>query len=130
VDFVGRLPTGHWPVDTVLAFEVNDQSSNPGSPYAIRPLSCLSVCLSVCLVCPVCITLVHCGQTVGRINVKLGKQAGLGPGDIVLDGDPAPLPKEGGEPPSPQFSDIFGRRFVKRFALSYRTVVLSCPVCL
>ena len=35
----------------------------------------LSVCLSV--------TFVHCGQTVGM-------QVGLGPGHIVLDGDPAP----------------------------------------
>ena len=32
--------------------------------------------------------------------MKLGKQVGLGPGHIVLDGDPAPLPKKGG---SPQF---------------------------
>ena len=33
-----------------------------------------------------------CGQTVGRIKTKLGMQVGLGPGHIVLDGDPAPLP--------------------------------------
>jgi len=52
-----------------------------GSPYAIGPLSCLSV-LSV--------TLVYCGQTVGWINKKLGMQVGLGSGHIVLDGDPAP----------------------------------------
>ena len=40
---------------------------------------------------PVClsVTLVYCGQTVGRIKIKLGKQVGLGPGHIVLDGDPA-----------------------------------------
>jgi len=25
--------------------------------------------------------------------------------------------------------NVFGRPFVKRFALRYRTVVLSCPVC-
>jgi len=31
--------------------------------------------------------------------MKLGMHAGLGPGHIVLDGDPAPLPKGG-----PQFS--------------------------
>jgi len=45
--------------------------------------------------CPVClsVTLVHCGQTVGRIKMKLGMQIGLGPDHIVLDGDPAPLPK-------------------------------------
>ena len=63
-----------------------------GSPYAIGPLSCLSVCLSVC---PAYLsaTLVYCGQTVGRIKMKLGMQVGLGPGHIVLDGNPPPLPK-------------------------------------
>jgi len=58
---------------------------------------CLSVCLSVCL--PV--TFVHCGQTIGRIKIKLGMQVGLVPGHIVLDGDPAPLPPKGTV--SPQF---------------------------
>jgi len=58
------------------------------------------------IVCPVCLsclsaTLVYCGQTVGQIKTKLGMLAGLGPGHIVLDGDPAPLPKRGR---SPQFS--------------------------
>jgi len=54
-----------------------------------RCLSChvLSVCVSV--------TFVHCGQTVERIKMKLGKQVGLGPGHIVLDGDPAPSPQRG-----------------------------------
>ena len=58
--------------------------------------SCLS-CLSVCL--PV--TLVYCGQTVGRIKMKLGTRVGLGPGHIVLDWDPAPLTQRG---TAPQFS--------------------------
>jgi len=35
--------------------------------------------------------------------MPLGTEVGLGPDDIVLDGDPAPLPKKGGKPP-PQFS--------------------------
>jgi len=63
------------------------------SLYAIGPLSCLSVCpvLSV--------TLAYCGQTVGRIKMKLGKQVVLGPGHNVLDGDPAPAPKKGHRPP-------------------------------
>jgi len=52
-------------------------------------LSCLSV-LSV--------TFVHCDQTVGQIKVKLVTQVSLGPGHIVLDGDPAPTPK-GAKPP-------------------------------
>jgi len=30
--------------------------------------------------------------------MKLGMQVGLGPGHIVLDVDPAPLPKKGAEP--------------------------------
>jgi len=33
---------------------------------------------------------VYCGQTVGRIKMKLGTEVSLGPGHIVLDGDPAP----------------------------------------
>jgi len=44
-------------------------------------------------VCPVLfylsVTLVYCGQTVGWIKMKLGMELGLGPGDIVFDGDPA-----------------------------------------
>jgi len=35
---------------------------------------------------------VYCGETVGWIKVPLGTEVGLGPDDIVLDGDPAPLP--------------------------------------
>jgi len=50
-------------------------------------LSCLSVCLSV--------TLVYCGQTVGRIKIKLGMHVGLGLGHSVLDEDPAPHRKKG-----------------------------------
>jgi len=52
-----------------------------------RCLSVLSVCLSV--------TLLYCGQTVGRIKMKHGMQVGLGPGHTVLDGDPAPSPPSG-----------------------------------
>jgi len=50
-----------------------------GSPYA---MSCLSV------------TLVCCGQTVGRIKMILSTEVDLGPVHIVLDGDPAP-PRKG-----------------------------------
>ena len=59
-----------------------------------RSVVCLSVCLSCLSVLSVCmsVTFVHCGQTVGRITMKLGTQVGLGPGHIVLGGDPAPLP--------------------------------------
>ena len=49
-----------------------------------------------CPVCPVLsVTLVHCGQTVGLIKMKLGMQVGLGPGHIVLGGDPASRSQRG-----------------------------------
>jgi len=51
-------------------------------------------CLSV-----LSVTFVHCGQTAGRIKMKLGEQVGLGPGHIVLDGDPAPPPPKGHSSP-------------------------------
>jgi len=37
--------------------------------------------------------------------MALGMEVGLGPGHIVLDGDPAPLPKKRAEPPN--FRPIF-----------------------
>jgi len=49
--------------------------------YRTVVLSCLC-CLSV--------TLVYCGQTVGWIRMPLGTKVGLGPGDCVLDRNPAP----------------------------------------
>jgi len=51
-------------------------------------LSCLS-CLSVTL---------YCGQTVGRIQMKLGVHGGLGPGHSVLDVDPGAPPQRGTAP--------------------------------
>jgi len=36
--------------------------------------------------------------------MALGMEVGLGPGHIVLDGDPAALPKKGGRAPSQTFS--------------------------
>ena len=54
----------------------------------VRPM--LSVDSPVCLSI-LSVTLVYCGQTVGRIKMKLGMQVGLGPGHMVLGGDPAPL---------------------------------------
>jgi len=55
-----------------------------GSPYAIGALS----------ICPVCNVGVL--WPVGWIKMKLGMKVGLGPGHIVLDGDPAPPPKKMG----------------------------------
>ena len=37
----------------------------------------------------------------GWIKTPLGREVGLGPSDIEIDGDPAPLPEKGTEP---QFS--------------------------
>jgi len=60
------------------------------------------ILLDRCPVCPVLfVMLVHCGQTVGWITMKLGVQVGLGPGQMVLDGDSPPRPPDGH---SPQFS--------------------------
>ena len=63
-----------------------------GQPFVKRFAICYrsGVCLSV-----LSVMFVHCGQTVGRIKTKLSVQVGLGPGHIVLDGDPAPPPPKG-----------------------------------
>jgi len=62
---------------------------------------CKTVCpmLSVRCLSVLSVTFVHCGQTVGRIKMKLGMQVGLGPGHIVLGGDPAAPPLKGHSPP-------------------------------
>jgi len=48
---------------------------------------------------------VCCGQTAVWIKMPLGTEVGLGPGDIVLDGDPAPIPTKNGaqQPPHTLF---------------------------
>ena len=59
---------------------------------------CRSVCLSVlsCLVPSVCCCVgIYYGQMVGWIKMKLDVQVDLGPGHIVLDGDPTPPPLKG-----------------------------------
>ena len=53
--------------------------------------------------CPVCVrpsvcNVGYCGQTVGWIRLPLGMEVGLSPGGILLDGDPAPPPRKGGQP--------------------------------
>jgi len=45
---------------------------------------------------------VCCGQTAGWMKIPFGTEVGLGPGDIVLNGDSAPL--ERGTAPLPHFS--------------------------
>ena len=45
---------------------------------------------------------IYCRKMAGLIKMPLGREVGLGPSDIVLDGDPAPSPQKGGT--APQFS--------------------------
>ena len=95
------------------------------------PVLCVLSCLSV--------TLVYCGQTVGWIKMKIGTEVGLspgfsskrpavlkiligvGPGDIVLDGDPAP-PKKA-QPPS------FGPCLLWRNGRPSQLLLSSCIQC-
>ena len=54
---------------------------------------------AVCKTVALCYRMsVYCGQTVGRIKMKLALQVGLSPGHIVLDGDPAHPPPKGHNP--------------------------------
>jgi len=39
---------------------------------------------------PLILAHAYCDQTAGWIKMPLGMEVGLGPSDIVLDGDPAP----------------------------------------
>jgi len=71
-------PTAESRIDRLSAFVIFGRLFVKRFALCYRSVVCLS-CLSV--------TLVYCGQTVGRIKMKLGMQ--LGPGDFVLDGDPA-----------------------------------------
>jgi len=66
-------------------------------------------CLSVCLSC-LSVTLVYCGQTVGWIKKKLGMKVGLGAGHIVLDEDPATLPKGAQPPPNFRPMSVVAKR--------------------
>jgi len=59
-------------------------------PFVKRFALC---CLTVD--CPVLSCLSVTYQTVGWIKMKLDTEVGLGPGDIVLDGDPDPPPLNG-----------------------------------
>ena len=62
-------------------------------------LSCCNVYKhDICCCNFVCLSVhVYCGQTAGWIKMALPVEVGLGPGHIVLDGDPATLSK-GAEP--------------------------------
>jgi len=47
----------------------------------------------------------YCAQTAGCIKMPLGMEVGLSPGEFMLDGDPAPLPKKG-RSPLPNFKGL------------------------
>jgi len=92
-----KIIVGGWPIsDTVYR---NTCCHDPYHHFIGRPfVKRFAVCYRIVVlsVCPVLSeTLVYCGQTVGWTKMKLGVQVGLGPGHIVLDGDPAPLPPKG-----------------------------------
>jgi len=83
---------------TILNCNITKHSLIFGRPFVKRFALCyrtvvMSVCLSV-----LSETLAYCGQKVGWIKMKIGMWVGLGPGHIVLDGDPALLPPKGHSP--------------------------------
>ena len=53
--------------------------------YGGRIQACVRTNCGPCQLWPI-----SCGQTAGCIRMPLGTEVGLGYGDIVLDGDPAP----------------------------------------
>jgi len=65
---------------------------------------------------------VCCGQMARWIKMPLGAKVGLGPGHVVLHGDPAP-PKKGAQPPNFQQISMVAKWFVKlvcSFNFNYR----------
>jgi len=65
---------------------------------------------------------VCCGQTGGWIKVPLGREVGLGPGHIVLDGDPPPSSK-GAQPP------IFGTCLLRPNGRPSQLLLSTCQMC-
>ena len=49
---------------------------------------------------------VYCGQTAAWIKMPLGTEVGLGPDDIVLDGDPTTPPQKGRDACLPNFRPV------------------------
>jgi len=85
-----------------LSVQLGQHTWSVASSHLIQFVICCdfwaTVCKTVrpmlwdCCLVGLSVTLVYCGQTVGRIKMKLGTEVGLGPGHTVLDGDPAPPP--------------------------------------
>jgi len=55
---------------------------------------------------------IYSGQMAGWIKMPLSIELGLGPGDFVLDGDPAPPSKRGRNPPA-NLSDVALRQVME-----------------
>jgi len=117
-----------------------------GRPFVlyttVRPMlsvCCLSVCVSLCMsACPVCPVWSVCDVDVlwpnGWMNQDEtwhgSRPRRLGPGHIVLDGDPAPSPEE--HSPSPNFRpmSVFAKRLAgSRCHLLWRYISAHRPQC-
>ena len=96
-----------------------------GRPFVKR----FALCYRTVVLSVLSVTFVHCGQTVGRIKMKLGMQVGLGPGHIVLGGDRALPPLKGGSAPS-NFRPIFSEHELSFTFAMLSPVRLSSVVCL
>ena len=74
---------------------------------------------------------IYCGQTAGWIKMAHGIGVGRSPGDYVLDGHPAPLPKKGAEP-LPNFrpiSIVAKRLDGSRWHLAWRWALVQATLC-
>jgi len=76
------------------------------------------------------VMLVYCGQTVRWIKMALGMDMGLGPGHIVLDGNPAPLHKKGAEPQNFRTMFIVTKRLDgSKWHLAWRWALVLATLC-
>ena len=73
---------------------------------------------------------VYCGHMAAWIKMPLGTEVGLGPDNIVLDGDPAPLSQKG-QSPLPNFwplSIVAKRLDESRWHLAWRWVLVQATL--
>ena len=72
-----------------------------------------------------------CGQIAGWIKMPLGRKVGLGPIDIVLDGDPAPPPQKGGTAPNFRLVSIVAKRLdgSRTWHLAWRWALVQATLC-
>ena len=73
---------------------------------------------------------ISCGQTAGWINMPRGREVGLSPSDVALDGDRAPLPQKKAEPPTFGPCLLWPRRLDRsRCRLAWRQVSAQATLC-